>query len=173
MAPITTKAEMITRLETSRRRLEKTLATLTPEQMALPGALEAWCIKDYLAHLGHWEMMQVEWIEASQRGEKPAVPAEGLTFSRKHLAILNERIYRSHCEDPWDVVLAYFHSSHRALMNQLATLSEEDLFTPGRWPFAGGQLVGWYEAFAAHDDWAAREIRHRRKPGSATPQCGN
>ena len=163
MAPITTKEQMVAKLQASRRKLERLLATLTPEEIALPGTPEAWCIKDFLAHLAHWEAMQVTWVAAAQRGEKPAVPAEGLTFSKKHLAILNERIYQTHCGEPLDEIMAYFHSAHDALMNQLETLSEEDLFTAGRWSFAGGQLVSWYDAYRAHDDWAVHEIRQWRK----------
>lgn len=163
MAPITTKDQMVAKLQASRRKLERLLTTLTPGEMALPGTPEAWCIRDFLAHLAHWEAMQVEWVAAAQRGEKPSVPAEGLTFSKKHLAILNDRIYQTHCGEPLDEVLVYFHSAHEALMCQLQTLSEEDLFTAGRWPFAGGQLIAWYDAYRAHDDWAVHEIRQLRK----------
>ena len=41
MAPITTKDQMVAKLQASRRKLEKLLASLTPEEMALPGTPEA------------------------------------------------------------------------------------------------------------------------------------
>ena len=159
MVPISTKAEMVARLQSSRHKLERLLATLTPEEMALPGAMGSWCTKDLLAHLAHWEALQVEWVEAAQHGLKPAVPAEGLGFGKKDLAILNERIYQTHCGEPLDEVLTCFRHAHAALMEQLATLSEEELFEAKRWPFTNGQLVSWYKAYAAHDDWALRHIK--------------
>ncbi|MHB1357520.1 MAG: ClbS/DfsB family four-helix bundle protein [Anaerolineae bacterium] len=159
MAPVTTKDQVMAKLQASRRRLEELLATLTPEETVLPGAMDSWCTKDLLAHLAYWEALQVEWVEAARRGEKPAVPAEGLGFGTKDLAILNERIYQAHCGEPLNEVLAYFNQAHVALVEQLATLSEDDLFMPKRWPFTKGRLVSWYNAFAAHDDWAVRHIK--------------
>jgi hypothetical protein len=159
MVPVTNKDQIIAKLKASRCKLEELLATLTPEEMALPGAMDNWCTKDLLAHLAHWEAMQVEWVEAVRRGEKPAVPAEGLGFGTKDMAVLNERIYQTHCGEPLNEILAYFTRAHTALMDQLATLSEEDLFMAKRWSFTNGRLVSWYNAYAAHDDWATRHIK--------------
>jgi hypothetical protein len=158
MAPVTTKEQIVSKLQASRKKLEQVLAHMSPDEMSLPGAMDSWCTKDLLAHLAHWETLQVEWVAAVRRGEKPNVPAEGLSFGTKDIAILNERIYRTHCGQPLDEVLEYFHSAHEALICQLVTISEDDLFVAKRWPFTNGRLVSWYNAYAAHDDWAMRRI---------------
>jgi hypothetical protein len=108
MAPITTKDQVLAKLRTSRDKLEALLTTVTPEEMALPGAMSSWCTKDLLAHLAHWETLQVEWVAAAQRGEKPAVPSKGLGFGKADLAILNDRIYQAHCNEALDEVLHTF-----------------------------------------------------------------
>jgi hypothetical protein len=51
MPPSKTKAIMIEKLQTERKRLEQNLAHLSREQMHLPGVVGEWSTKDVLAHL--------------------------------------------------------------------------------------------------------------------------
>ena len=90
------KARVIERLHTERRRLEANLARLGREDVLRSSMVGEWSFKDVLAHLAHWEAFLPDWIAASRRGEEVEVPALGLTW--KDLHILNQRIYEEHCD---------------------------------------------------------------------------
>jgi hypothetical protein len=47
--------------------LEQLLSPLTAGQMAAPGALAEWSVKDVLAHLFEWQQMMFGWYEAGLR----------------------------------------------------------------------------------------------------------
>jgi hypothetical protein len=74
---------------------------------------------------------------------------------------LNERIFEGHREDPLEQVVAGWNDTSRRLMSVTQTMSEADLFKPGRFAWTGrGTLAAFvYECGANHYRWAAREIR--------------
>jgi hypothetical protein len=91
-----TKAQLVERLQTERRRLEQNLARLTAEQMVQPGVVGAWSTKDVLAHLAAWEALCLSWLDTSQQGGTPAVPAAGFTWGtidalNQHRRLFGER----------------------------------------------------------------------------------
>lgn len=149
-----TKPAILKRLHTERRRLEASLATLTPEQMLQPDAIGKYSIKDVLAHLAEWESFMPDWVEASRRGEI----FEGPDF--KKTDELNERIYQKLKDRPLDEVLAYFRSIHREFMVMAEAMPEDEMLAPGRYAFlGGGSIWDWFNAYAAHDLWGKTKIR--------------
>ena len=154
MSQSKTKTRIIERLNTERRRLEANLAMLTPEHMVQPGAVGEWSVKDVLAHLAEWESYMPVWVEATRRGETVESP------NWKELDDLNERIYQAHKDQPLDEVSDYFRETHRQLMEMAESMPEDEMITPGRYPFTGkGVIWDWLNAYAAHDLWAKTEIR--------------
>lgn len=154
-----TKSELIAEIEGERQALEQLLGTLSPEQIAQPGTVGHWSVKDVLAHLAEWEQMCLGWYAAGLRGEVPALPAEG--FSWRQLPQLNQRIYERYRELDPAAVLARFEESYRQIRQLVEGLSDEDLLTPGRFAWTGKNALRSYIApnTSEHYRWARQEIR--------------
>jgi uncharacterized protein (TIGR03083 family) len=154
-----TKAQILTENQKEHDALEQFLTTVTPEQMTQPGALGDWSVKDVLAHLYEWEQMVLDWHAAGQRGETPHVPAAGYKWSQ--LPALNQSIYEKHRDRPLDEMLNLFRASYRQVMAIIESLSEEDLFTPGRFPWMNKNTLAAYfvSCTSSHYRWARTEIR--------------
>jgi len=153
-----TKANMLKKLNSERRRLEQNLAGLTPQEMLIPGVVGAWSIKDVLAHLADWEEHMLTWMSAAHRNEAVETPAPGLTW--KQLDIFNERVYQAHRDQPLEEVLGYFQGTHRQFMHMVDEMPEDEMLTHGRYAFIGnGAVYDWLNAYANHDLWAKTAIR--------------
>jgi len=159
----TTKEELLKDIQTQRASLEDFLASLTPEQMAQPEAVARWSVKDVLAHLAEWEQIFLGWYAAGLRGENPPLPAQGYTWGR--LPALNLQIYQKHREKPLEEVMDYFHSSYRQVWETVLSISEDDLFTPGRYAWTGKNALAAYiiPCTGEHYHWARRELRKGMK----------
>lgn len=152
------KTELLNAIVQERQALERLLAGLSPEQMLLPGALGEWSVKDVLAHLVEWEQMFLGWLAAGQRGETPALPAEG--YNWRQLGELNQKIYEQYRAAPLDEILALFKTSFAQVCALLESLSEADLVTPGRPAWTGKHiLIGFADANTAnHYRWARQGL---------------
>jgi hypothetical protein len=145
-----TKAKILKRLETERRRLEHNLAGLSADAMLQPGVVGQWSVKDILAHLADWEARMPVWTVET--------PEPGLTW--KQLSIVNRRIYEAHRDWPLEEVLDYFRSTHRRFMAMVEAMPEDEMLAPGRYAFTGkGAVYDWLSGFAAHDLWGKTKIR--------------
>jgi hypothetical protein len=154
-----TRSQLLAEIDKERPALEKQIASLTPGQIADPGTVGEWSVKDVLAHLIEWEQMVIGWVTAGQRGETPAVPAPGYKWSET--PALNQHIYEKHRDRPLQEVLDQFHTSHRQILDLLLSLSDEDLTTPRRYPWTrdNALLTYFVSATSSHYRWARTEIR--------------
>jgi uncharacterized protein (TIGR03083 family) len=155
----TSKADLLAAIDKERGALEALLETLTPEQMAAPGIVGDWSAKDVLAHLIEWEQMVLSWHRAGLQGETPEMPAPGLKWNQT--PELNQMIYEKHKTRPLDDVMAQFASSHQEILSVIQELSNEDLFTAGRYAWTKKNTAGTYliSATSSHYLWARKEIR--------------
>lgn len=152
------KAQIIQQLETERRRLERNLARLKPEDMERPGVVVRWSVKDVLAHLADWEEHMLLWTEDARRGDRVDTPEPGITW--KQLDVLNQRIYEAHCRQSLEQVLEYFRAAHARFMTFVEAMPEDEMLAKSRYPFTGkASIYGWLRAYAAHDLWAKTKIR--------------
>ena len=157
-----TKTSILKKVQADRRRLEQNLVGLAAEQMIQPGVVKEWSVKDVLAHLAEWEAMCLRWVDATRRGETPAVPAPDVTF--KDLAPLNQRIFDQFKDYPLDKVLEMFHSVHRQFITLMESMPDNEMLNPGPFPWTGNSpLYNWFAAYAAHDRWGKTKIRAWRK----------
>jgi hypothetical protein len=155
----TSKDDLLAAIDKERGALEAFLETLTPKQMIEPGVVGEWSVKDVLAHLVEWEQMCLGWYRAGLRGETPALPAPG--FKWNQTPQLNQQIYEKHRDRSLDEVLEQFHASHREILEVIQGLSNEDLFTAGRYVWTKKNTMGTYfvSATSSHYLWARKEIR--------------
>ena len=152
-----TKANIIARLETERRRLLKNMADLTSTDLCTPGVVNEWSMKDVLAHLADWESRMPVWMETARRGKEVVTPEPDLTW--KQLDEFNRRVYERHRERSLEDVLAFFHRSHEEFMAMVEAMPEEEMLTPGYHAFTGkGAVYDWLNAYAAHDMWGKKKV---------------
>ena len=165
MPPEKTKALVIEKLTTDRKRLEQNLSRLTPEEMVLPGVVGSWSVKDVLAHLADWEAHMPAWVQAARTGDPVAQIEEGLKWGE--FDAFNQRIYARHRDQTLEEVLAYFHQVHQKFMEMVAAMPDEELLQRGRYGFIGNRAVyDWLSQYAGHDRWAKTKIRKWMKTRS-------
>jgi len=151
------KAQIIKRLGTERKRLEKCLSALSSQDMLLSSVVGEWSVKDVLAHLADWEAHMLIWVEAARSGDQVKSPDPGLTW--RQLDIFDERIYAVHRNQPLDNVLEYFHTTHNQFMVMVEAMPDEEMLTRGFYAFTGKAAVyNWLVSYARHDLWGKTEI---------------
>jgi hypothetical protein len=158
-----TKSQLLSESQKEHEALEQFLFTLSTDQLTKPEVLGEWSAKDVLAHLYEWEQMVLGWLAASQREERPHVPAEGYKWSQ--LPALNEKIREKHSSRSLDETLALFRDSYNQTMQTIESQSEEVLFTPGLYPWMNKNTLGAYfvSATSSHYRWARKEIKKGMK----------
>jgi uncharacterized protein (TIGR03083 family) len=159
------KLHLVRRLSTERKRLEQNLARLAPEQMLQPGVVGEWSVKDVLAHLAEWEQLCLTWLDASQSGAVPEVPAPGFTW--KTIDALNQVIYLKHRDRSLEDVLAWFREVHEGFIARIEDLSDDELCSPGFFPWMKNRpFYNWVSGYCAHDLWGKTKIREWMKAAS-------
>ena len=170
------KTELLGEIQLERAALDDVLALLTPRQMTQSGVTRGgWSVKDILAHLVEWQEMNFKWYEAGLRGEKPELPAPGLTM--RQIPLLNQRIYRKHHRRPLRDILHDYRSHHERMIALIESLQDVDLVTLNRFSWTGPSwtLSDYFRAAtAAHYLWARTRIRRllRRQVKTASLKPG-
>jgi hypothetical protein len=151
-----TKSELLAQIRAERDLLEKTLASLTLEQMLQPGASGAWTVKDVLAHISASERCMIRWTGSHLRGEPPEVPQPW------DVERMNADTYAQVKDKPLAEVLEEFRASYRDSLALVESLSEEQLQTEytDTWPM--GTL---WTGVAANMNWHYKEHREAIEAG--------
>ena len=159
----TNKTDLLAAMDRERSQVETVLDPLAPARMVQPGVVGEWSVKDVLAHLAEWEQMALGWYRAGLRGEAPALPAPG--FKWNELPRLNRAIFERHRDRPLDEVVAWWRASREEMRGVVASLSDADLFTPGRFAWTRKNTLGTYfvSATSSHDLWARTRIARWRR----------
>ena len=160
------KAQMLERIQTERRRLEKNLTSLPEAVLVEKGVLGDWSIKDIMAHLVDWEQRFLGWYQAGLRGEIPQTPAPGLTW--EDLDQLNQDIYNRNRNRPPESIMAEFDSSYEQVMQTICAIPEEEIFHPGVFAWTGNSNLATFilANTANHYRWAKTHIRKWGKSGN-------
>jgi hypothetical protein len=106
MHPETDKIRLLERIRSERRFVERTLDSMTAEQMLIPNVQGWWSVKDTLAH--------------------PAIPDEGYAWA--DIDTLNDRQSALDKDRPLDDVLQDFRQTHYEVVEMVEALSEYDIF---------------------------------------------
>lgn len=161
----TTKSELLATIHADYSALLGQVQRFSPAEQQTPGVNGEWTIKDLLTHLTAWEQLFLGWYQSGARGETPITPAPGYTWGWKSLGELNQRIFLQHKDESPAEATQAFAASHDQVVALIQTLSEDELFTPGRY--------GWLDkaTLAAsirantynHYRWASKLIRQWEK----------
>src|SRR5215813_12604694 len=115
------KAELLANIQAGYEQLEAVLASLSEEQMTIPGVNSTWSVKDNLAHLAVWQSYQAARQEGTLDGREPPDPAPGLETEDEE----NEYFYQQHKDRPLADVLADFRVSYQRVLAATEALSWE------------------------------------------------
>lgn len=133
------------------------------EEMEEPGVVGEWSLKDVLAHLTDWEQRFIDWYEAGLRGGVSNPPVPGVRWD--DLDALAEEGAEEYQERPLELVLDEFPRSYQHILVTVQSISQEDLFTSGRYGWAGDVPLADYVVATTyeHYDWAKKRIRRWRR----------
>jgi hypothetical protein len=82
-------AELLTHIQAEYDRFEALLASLSEEQMTIPGVHGTWSVKDTLAHLTVWQDYQTTRLQGVLNGVEPPDPASGLEMKMPKTTLLS------------------------------------------------------------------------------------
>jgi len=168
----TTKNQIIEAAQKERIALEELLAGLTPEQMAEPGMIGEWAVKDVLSHLIEWEGMVTKWYEAGLKGKTPAVPSEEYNWGQ--LPQLNHAIFLKHRDKSLADIQKSFKASYKKIMKTLQPVPEKELFIRGHFTWTRNNTLAAYfvSSTSSHYRWARTVIRKAVKQWDDNKQTG-
>ncbi|HEY0606755.1 MAG TPA: ClbS/DfsB family four-helix bundle protein [Herpetosiphonaceae bacterium] len=126
----TSKAELLSAINTEHERLTAALSGLTDEQLVQPGVESDWSVKDVLAHVTWWEQWMVQKLGALARGDKIPRLLRPDEDQDAGLARLNSEIFAATRNQPLDEVRAAFDRSFQQAVAAVTALSEHDIFDP-------------------------------------------
>jgi hypothetical protein len=135
MSDITTKTGLLDSIRSARATLEGALARFDEEALVTAAVSDEWTPKDTMAHIVYWEQSFLRWVEAGRRGEKPERPEFGVPWD--DLDRLNREAVAPSRARSLDEVRAEFAASHRAILDAVAAMEEDEIFTVGRYAWTG------------------------------------
>lgn len=159
----TSRQHFTDRVDAERDRFLEIAESIGPEYFDTPGVWgDDWTIKDLFAHLTEWEQMFLRWHREGLEGKTPSMPAPGYKWNET--PDLNRAIQRRHADAAWEDVSAAFESSFDEIDGLIGTLSDDDLFEPGRFAWTGNHpLITYLGAnTASHYATAAKILKRWR-----------
>lgn len=125
-------------------------------------------VRDVLVHLYEWHLLGIKFVEnnrgcEAQGGKGIAFLPEPYTF--KNYGLMNMEIWKKHQGTDLEKARTMVTESHKKLMDVVAGLSDEELFTRGYFKWTGNNALGSYMTsnLSSHYDWAIKKIKAHRK----------
>lgn len=115
-------------------------------------------LQDVLDHVFAWHELLLGWIAGIERGETPAYPAEGFSWSELDELNLSLRD-RTRTRGGAERAFARLQGSHAVALAKVGALDADVLFDATRFPWLGGPLAEpVHECLGGHYDWAVGAI---------------
>ena len=125
------KQSFLAEIRATHAPLAAVVGTLADDAWTEPLAdMPGWTRKDVLAHVGWWSDHSVRVITALRAGDVPYEREPDFDIDAQNRSILEE----SRDRDPGEV-RAFEATSFERLVAAVEAASDEDLFTPGRFPW--------------------------------------
>lgn len=158
------KERLLARIDNEREQWQRLVAEVGTARMEEPGPMGEWTFKDLAAHLTGWRERTLARLEASP-GQEPQLPwPEELTGDEEINVWLHERDH----DRPLDDILLEADNSHERLASAIRALPEEDLITPGRYPWLGDETLADADFFGhlheEHEPDVRRWLAERGDP---------
>jgi uncharacterized damage-inducible protein DinB len=141
------KAELLARIESSRRALLARLGAETEVALVVAGPDGGWSVKDHIAHIAAWERYLAALLTGVDRWTEMGLTAAP---SPPDETAINEAIYERNKDLSLRQVYAGWDAAHQMVLRAVEAMSEEDLMQPFSHfvPGATGEgvadpIVGW------------------------------
>ncbi len=139
MSSTKTKANLLARIEEEREYWHRLVAKVDRARMEEPGPMGQWTFKDLAGHLTGWREQTINRLEAAGRGdEAPPTPWPAHLVEDDEV---NDWIMAQNRDRPLSDVLEAADASYQRLASAISGLSEDDVTTPGRFPWADDQAL--------------------------------
>lgn len=166
MARARTKSELLSFSQENYDKLFTMIDSLTPaEQVGIfPFEDRDRNIRDVLIHLYEWHQLLLTFIAENQKSEQ-VVPFLPSPYNWKNYGEMNLVFWEKHQTTELADAKKMLAESHQALMDLVATFSEEELFTKKYFSWTGSTSLGSYcaSSMSSHYEWALKKIRQYKK----------
>ena len=152
-----TKEKVLNYMTKERRYLENTLSELTEEQINQPCTIDNISIKEYLAYLIGWERMMLKWIDAACHGDKPELPAPGMTWYYKDIHNLDRQFIRAFHNCSLNETLEEFQASYQTVVEIVDQIPEKIFIDAALIPRKDGGPLG--RLIASNTAWHYRRAK--------------
>jgi hypothetical protein len=137
------KDELLASMESGYNSFDQAISPLSETQLTTPGANGDWSIKDIVAHIVAWQHVLLCRLQAVARHETP----EGkFHLDEKDIDDINARFYDENRNRPPAEVLEDFRATYHAIVAQVQSLPDDDLFEAGRLTWMQGSALWRYVA---------------------------
>jgi len=158
MAPPTTVAALVVRIQAAFDRFLQATAALHGDELLAPRLPGGWSVKDVLAHLAWWDQWLLYTFALSAR-PLPAcrppplfdeIPTDGQWADR-----MNARVYEFNRTRELSEIQAEFEAARQGVLQLVQSLSDADIFAADGLSAVLGQpaaplLLGIYEHYEEH-----------------------
>jgi hypothetical protein len=121
-------------------------------------------LRDIWVHLYEWHRMLLEFVDTNlnKGGNAPFLPEP---YTWKTYGDMNVEYWKKHQKTSLEDARKMFEKSHKDVMKLAESLSEEQLFTKGMYPWVGGSVLGSYfvSVLSSHYDWAMKKLKAHKK----------
>jgi Uncharacterized conserved protein len=120
-------------------------------------------LRDVLVHLSAWHLLLGNWVTDNVDGKERSFLPE--PYNWKNYGEMNMEIWEDCQSTPYSKAKDSFLISHSMVMLVSETLSEEELFAKGHFPWCKTTNVASYfiSATSSHYEWAMKKIRKQMK----------
>jgi hypothetical protein len=175
MARPTTKAELIAAANSQFDKMFALIDTMPQQEQnaefcfdaAKAGKEAHWGrdrnIRDILIHLYEWHRLLLDWARSNRDGaSQPFLPEP---YNWKTYGDMNVGFWEKHQSTPYEQSREMVQESHAAVVNLIATFTDEELFTKGVFKWTGSTTLGSYcvSTTSSHYDWAMKKIKTQIK----------
>lgn len=115
--------------------------------------------RDVLTHIHAWQLLALGWAEAGEAGGRPQIPGEGHT--RRETPAINAEIRERYLGTSYADAVDLLAGSHARGLGVIASHSDDELFTRGRYAWTGSTTLGAYfvSATSSHYVWGQKTLR--------------
>jgi len=150
------KQELEALFRDERAKLEVVLSRLSPEQMQMAGVVDAWSVKDLLAHLSVWAARTITVMFQAERGQTLSL---GVPDDHSNdWASVNAKSYEEQKNRSLEQILADFRGTHIQLLKRVNAWKDESRFFDKRaYPSLRGSSIFDY----AYENGPQHDMEHR------------
>ncbi|MBR2710083.1 ClbS/DfsB family four-helix bundle protein [Candidatus Saccharibacteria bacterium] len=121
-------------------------------------------LRDIWIHLYEWHQMLLKFVDTNLNhgGNVPFLPAP---YTWKTYGDMNVELWKKHQKTSLEDARKMFEKSHQDVLKLAESLSEEQLFEKGMYPWVGSSVLGAYfiSCLSSHYDWAMKKLKAHHK----------